>query len=70
MRKSIIYRYLGTNGVIDTPVHIEGAYYIRLVALTAEKGKVLTNGKEYKYAIRVPEEEVGLWKEVKDKGQS
>lgn len=69
MRKTIVYRYLGTNGVIESPVHLEDAYYVRTFALTADSGKVLTDGTRFTHSVTVPEEEVDLWKEVKDKGQ-
>ena len=43
MTKEIIYRYLGTNGVLETPIHIEGTYYTRSVKLQAGPHKILTN---------------------------
>lgn len=66
MKKQIIYRYLGTNGVITSPVHLEDTYYIRLIDLKADKGKILTNGEKKVYFTRVPEEEVSNWYEVID----
>ena len=50
MKKTNIYKYLGTNGVIESPIHLEDIYYIRLVELRADKGKVLTD-KEVKEII-------------------
>ena len=50
MLKQVIYRYLGTNGIIESPVHLEDTYYIRLIQLT----------------VRVPEDDVDLWTEVID----
>ena len=46
-----IYRYLGRNGILTTHILIEGANYIPLVELTADKGKVLTNGEKTVYAV-------------------
>lgn len=66
MRKEIIYRYLGTNGIIESPVHLEDVYYIRLTHLNAEEGYILTDGKGKVYSVRVPEEEVPNWYEVID----
>lgn len=66
MTKQVIYKYLGTNGIIESPIHLEDIYYTRLIELRAEKGKVLTNGEKKIYLIRVPEEEVCLWYEVID----
>lgn len=66
MKKQVIYKYLGTNGIIETPIHLEDIYYTRLIELRAEEGMILTNGEIKKYLIRVPEEEVYLWYEVID----
>lgn len=69
MKKEIIYKYLGTNGIIESPVHLEDIYYIRLVRLVADKGYMLTNGERIVSSVRVPEDEVSLWTEIKDLGQ-
>ena len=66
MKKQVIYKYLGTNGIIETPIHLEDIYYTRLIELRAEEGMILTNGEIKKYLIRIPEEEVYLWYEVSD----
>ena len=65
MTKEVIYRYLGTNGVIESPVHLEDIYYVRLLHLIADSGKVLTNGVLTLPSVRIPEEELENWKEVK-----
>lgn len=68
MTKEILYTYLGTNGTITSPVHLEDIYYIRKVRLTADAGKQLTKDDvNYYSVVTVPEEEVDLWKEVKKK---
>ena len=64
MKGLVIYRYLGTNGVIESPVHLEDIYYTRLIQLTADEGKMLTNGEREVNTITVQEEEVKNWKEV------
>ena len=48
MTKDILYQYLGTNGTILSPVHLEDIYYVRKVRLSADPGKMLTknNGKD------------------------
>lgn len=66
MTKEVIYRYLGTNGIIEAPVHLEGAYYIRLIKMTADVGHILTNGTRKVFSITVPEDEAFLWREVLD----
>ena len=70
MKQQVIYRYLGTNGVIESPVHLEGIYSVRLVTLIADKNKVLTNGTQKVKSIKVPEEEVSEWREVYVTGQN
>lgn len=65
MTKQVMYTYLGTNGVLTTPIHLEDVYYVRSILLLADKGMSLTkNDKNYVSSIRVPEEEVEEWKEV------
>lgn len=64
MIKSVLYKYLGTNGIIETPVHLEDIYYIRMISLTADDGKILTDGNRKVHSIRVPEEEVDNWREI------
>lgn len=64
MTKQLIYRYLGTNGVIESPVHLEGIYFTRLYLLRAGEDKVLTNGVRSVFAVKVPEEEVNNWTEI------
>ena len=65
MKKTVLYKYLGTNGTIVSPVHLEDIYYIRQIKLTAESGKALTKDrKKFCTSIVVPEEEVDQWIEV------
>ena len=65
MTKTVLYKYLGTNGTIVSPVHLEGVYYIRQIKLTAKTGKQLTKDfYNYHASVVVPEEEVDEWKEV------
>lgn len=65
MKKEILYNYLGTNGTILTPIHLEGIYSVKKVRLTAEEGKKLTrDGKTFHITIIVPAEEVAEWYEI------
>lgn len=67
MTKEIMYTYLGTNGTICSPVHLEDVYYIRKVRLRADNKKVLTKDfNKYYTIIIVPEEEVSEWYEIDD----
>ena len=42
MKKEKYYTYLGTNGTITSPVHLEDIYYTVKYSLEAENNKVLT----------------------------
>jgi hypothetical protein len=64
MRKQVIYRYLGTNGIIESPVHLEDIYYVRILRLSADEGMVLTNGEITTTFVTTSEEEADLWKEI------
>lgn len=64
MKKSVWYRYLGTNGVIESPVHLEDTYYIRMLRLDADYGKLLTNGVKRSKAIIIPEDDLDSWSEI------
>lgn len=64
MKKQVIYKYLGTNGVVETPVHLEDIYYVRMLLLEADDGKALTDGEKKVKVIKIPEEELESWKEI------
>ena len=66
MTKEILYTYLGTNGTITTPIHLEDIYYTRSIRLTVDRKKKLTSngGKTLLSSVIVPEDEVSLWTEV------
>jgi hypothetical protein len=58
MTKQVLYRYLGTNGTILTPIHLEGAYGVKLIKIIADSDKMLTcdNGITLRNSVLVPEE--------------
>lgn len=65
MTKTVLYQYLGTNGTILSPIHLEDIYYIRKIRLVADNNKRLTkDDKHFAQVVTVPEDEVDLWKEV------
>ena len=69
MTKEKMYRYLGRNGSITSPIKLENIAPIPMVSLIASKGKILTNGNEKTYAIVVFEDELSDWEEIDDIGQ-
>jgi len=64
MVTNTLYRYLGTNGVIESPVHLEDIYYVRLKELIAEGRNQLTNGIRTAKRVVVPEDEANQWHEI------
>lgn len=65
MTKTVYYTYLGTNGVIESPVHLEDIFYTRKLRLVADDGKQLTkDGKHFFPIVMIPEDDLAEWKEV------
>lgn len=65
MTKTVYYTYLGTNGVIESPVHLEDIFYTRKLRLVADEGKQLTkDGKHFFPIVMIPEDDLAEWKEV------
>ena len=69
MTRQVLYKYLGTNGVIESPVHLEDIYYVRVNVLTAGNGKLLTDGEKIVKEVRCSYEELENWREIYAKGQ-
>lgn len=72
MVKTPLYTYLGTNGTITSPVHLEDIYYVLKYRLEASPNKMLTkdDGKNLVKEVIVSEDEVSQWKEVYPKVSS
>lgn len=66
MTKFDMYRYLGTNGTIDSPIFLDGVYCVKLVKMIADSGHLLTNGSLKVRSIVVPVSEVETWSEVEE----
>lgn len=66
MTQQVTYTYLGTNGTLITPIHLEGVYSVKKIVLTADAGKRLTQDRVHLFErVTVKsEEEIPLWKEV------
>ena len=67
MTKMKQYKYLGRNGILVTPILIDGVTNIPMFTLTADKGKILTNGERVAYSVTIEASEVDLWREIPDK---
>lgn len=61
-----MFRYLGRNGTITTPIQLENIAPIPMINLIAEKGKILTDGHRKVYQVNVFEDEVSNWYEIDD----
>ena len=66
MTKIKQYKYLGRNGILVTPILIDGANNIPMMTLTADEGKILTNGEITSYSVTVELDEVNNWREISD----
>lgn len=64
MKKTKLYRYIGRNGIITSPVFLEGISHIQMYRLSAKPGFVLTDGEQFVNSIDIFEEDVELWTEV------
>lgn len=64
MQRTVLYKYLGTNGTLITPIHLENIYSVQLVRLMAENGKMLTDGKQLIKMVEIPIAEEANWREI------
>jgi hypothetical protein len=67
MTKNKIYRYLGRNGIITTPILLEGATHIIMYRLIADEGMILSNGQMKTRQMDVFADELENWFEIPDK---
>ncbi len=71
MIKTPLYTYLGTNGTITSPVHLEDIYYVLSYRLEADPNKYLTKDDvNFVKRVTVSSDEVNEWKEVYSKVSS
>ena len=64
MKKTKKYRYLGRNGILTTHVQLEGISASVIYVLTADEGKVLTDGEQMLKVVSVYEENISNWHEI------
>lgn len=66
MKKRKLYKYIGRNGEITSPILLDDIKHIALMELQPEPGYVLINGTNVrKFSIIVHVDEVEDWTEVK-----
>ena len=66
MTKSKMYRYLGRNGIITSPILLEKVEPIAMYELRAAEGKVLSNGEEFVKIKLIFTEDLKDWIEIDD----
>ncbi len=66
MTKIKMYRYLGRNGIITSPVLLDKVEPIVMYELRASSGKLLTNGEKSLKSTLVFEDELKDWIEIDD----
>ena len=69
MKQEKIYRYMGNNGIINTPIEIPNVPCMIKYRLIADNNKILTNGSYFTNVIDVFEDELDQWYEIDKDGQ-
>ena len=65
MKVTKLYTYLGTNGTITSPIHLENIYSVIKYKLSPRKGYKLTkDGINFYDTISVSENEISEWYEI------
>lgn len=64
MKKVKLYRYIGKNGIITTPILLEGTKVYEMFTLIASEGKVLTDGEKIRDTITIFADELDQWSEI------
>ena len=67
MTKNTIYRYLGRNGIITSPILLEGNAPIKMYRLIADEDKALTDGEIVIKMVDIFSEDLGKWIEIDEK---
>ena len=66
MKVRKMYKYIGRNGSITSPILLDDVKYIPLVELRPEQGYVLTNGNIIRNnSVLVHVDELNEWSEIK-----
>lgn len=70
MRKNKVYKYVGKNGYVHTPVLLNGVEHYDMYELFADEGMMLTNGTKNYYSVLIDAEDLDKWTEVPLKAES
>ena len=63
MTKTKMYKYIGYNGTITSPVLLPGIDHLSMLEIKADGGKYLTDGNRKVYIITIPADELSNWTE-------
>lgn len=66
MKKKKLYRYLGRNGIITSPVLLDNIEHIPMLMITANDGFILTNGESKLKTATIFADELDDWIEIED----
>lgn len=71
MKKQVLYEYLGTNGTILSPIHLEDIYYVRKLRLLPDSGFILRNKETgaLRHVTVIGESDFENWEEIEYKGE-
>lgn len=64
MTKTKMYRYLGRNGIITSPIFLDKVEHIPMYSLKASEGKKLYDGEKYVDSVLCFADELENWVEV------
>ena len=64
MKTVKLYRYIGKNGIITTPILLEGTKVYEMFTLIASEGKVLTDGEKVRDTVTIFADELDQWSEI------
>lgn len=64
MKKIKLYKYIGNNGTITSPILLEGIQHIALIELRAAPGCLITNGEITRRNVTLPIDEAEAWYEI------
>lgn len=67
MKKNKAYKYIGRDGIIVSRVLLDGINHIPMLILSADEGKILTDGEKKVYSITIEADQITEWKEIADK---
>ena len=70
MKKVKIYKYIGRNGTITSPILLDGVTKINMYNLSADSGKILTDGEQKLYVVNIFADDLDKWQEIDDEGQN